>query len=365
MNASINEKRLLEVWELLDRWHQDCGVGAISAEVGNERDASDSYVAGFDDLNRSIPVDANSRYLIASPTKPFIAVAAMILVEKGQQQVSDRVSKYIPAFADQGKSEIRIAHLLTHTSGLPDMLPNNVDLRKAKAPLSEYQKHTNTVDLVHSPGTRVHYQSMGILTLSSVLEVITSVSMPEFLATEIFSPLHMSMTSLGVSDECLRSARPPVDAMVEHVAGHDDWGWNGDYWRKLGAPWGGLISTSSDMGLFCRHVLRILSGEQGILSKSSMRAMTSNQLVGSPKLQAGTSEAYPWGYGWQLNWPNHPRGFGSVLPPNAFGHWGATGTLVWIDPTKSVYGVVLTNEPMGLENRRQIQFANMSRLAWD
>ncbi len=365
MDSSINEQRLLNVWDLLDHWHDVSGVRAISAEVGNEHGASGSYFNGYDDIQQSRPVDDKSRFLIASPTKPFIAIAAMMLVEKGQLQLSDRVSKYIPAFAGQGKADIRVAHLLTHTSGLPDMLPNNVELRKAKASLSEYQKFTNEVDLVHTPGTRVHYQSMGILTLSSIIEVITSIPTSRLLADEIFSPLQMTSTSLGVTDDCLRSTRPPVDSMVEHEEGHDDWGWNSDYWRKLGAPWGGLISTSSDLGLFCRHVLRILGGEQGVFSISSMRAMTSNQLCGFPNLKAGTRAALPWGYGWQLNWPNHPRGFGSILPPSAFGHWGATGTLVWIDPTKSVYGVVLTNEPMGQENRRQIQFANLGRLAWD
>ena len=93
--------------------------------------------------------------------------------------------------------------------------------------------------------------------------------------------------------------------------------------------------------------------------------MASNQLSSFPQLRPGTCESVPWGYGWQLNWPNHPRGFGAILPKSAFGHWGATGTLVWIDPSKSVYGVILTNEPLGAEDRRQIKFANLCRLAWD
>lgn len=365
MGTSINESRLLDLWNLLDHWNVEAGVRAIAAETGNENGVSGNYYVGHDDTRRLIPVDDQSRFLIASPTKPFVAVAAMILVEKGLLQVSDRVSKYIPSFGSDRKAGIRVANLLTHTSGLPDMLPNNLDLRRNKAPLSEYQKHTNTVELVHDPGTRVHYQSMGILTLSSIIEVITTVSTAEFLASEIFSPLQMSNTSLGATDDCINSMRPPVDSMVEHIEGHDDWGWNSEYWRKLGAPWGGLISTSSDIGIFCRHLLSILAGERGILSSSTVRAMTTNQLRGLPKLRPGTCESVPWGYGWQLNWPNHPRGFGSILPKSAFGHWGATGTLVWIDPVKSVYGVILTNEPIESEDRRQIKFANLSRLAWD
>ena len=55
----------------------------------------------------------------------------MLLVEEGIIRTSDLVSKYIPEFGVGIKAEIRIAHLLTHTSGLPDMLPNNIELRQA------------------------------------------------------------------------------------------------------------------------------------------------------------------------------------------------------------------------------------------
>ena len=63
-------------------------------------------------------------------------------------------------------------------------------------------------------------------------------------------------------------------------------------------------------------------------------------------------------------WPGHPRGFGSLLSPQCYGHWGATGTMVWIDPDRAAWGVVLTTEPVGSEARRQIAFGDLSRLVW-
>ncbi|MBA61964.1 MAG: hypothetical protein CMJ76_06305 [Planctomycetaceae bacterium] len=365
MTRDVNTDRLELVWDRLNHWHHHDGVRAISAETGSADGVAGDYYCGFDDISGKILVNRDSRFLIASPTKPFIACAVMMLVEQGELKVSDRVSRYLPEFGKGDKSHIRIAHLLTHTSGLPDMLPNNLELRKERAPLSEYQKYANKVDLVCPPGTRVHYQSMGILTLSTIIEAIISNPTSEFLAERIFEPLKMNATMLGATDECLLSHKPPVDSMVEETEGHDQWGWNSRYWRMLGAPWGGLISTSADLGTFCRHLLGIHQGHRGIISPATLLSMTTNQLGTFPKVPIAIANSLPWGYGWQLNWPNHPRGFGSILPPESYGHWGATGTLIWIDPTCKAYGVVLTNEPMELEGRRQIEFANLSRIFWD
>ena len=177
----------------------------------------------------------------------------------------------------------------------------------------------------------------------------------------------MHNTALGIPDSWEQADPMPNQVCVEvdDAEGATDWGWNSLYWRKLAAPWGGLLSTATDLGIFCRHLLQIHNGSHGILHPMTLQAMTRNQICSLPHLPVGTANSTPWGLGWQLNWPTHPRGFGSILPPSAFGHWGATGTLVWLDPTRGVYGVVLTSKPIDLENRRQIAFANLSRTAWD
>jgi CubicO group peptidase (beta-lactamase class C family) len=358
--------RLNTTWQVLQQWNTDGHCRAISAETGSADGETYSFAAGQLAADDTTPVSEHSIFLIASPTKPFAATAVMILVEQGRLQLDHLVSRYLPEFHGGGKESIRVVHLLTHTSGLPDMLPNNVELRKAHAPLSEFMKHVCGVELVAKPGTRVHYQSKGILTLAVILEKIAGCSLADYLAEHIFTPLRMSDTALGIpelweSDGHLqRMAWSQVDDQPEAT----DWGWNSLYWRKLGAPWGGLLSTAADLGRFCRHLLQIHRGEEGILAPQALRAMTTNQLTNLPDLTESAFRATPWGLGWQLNWPGHPRGFGSLLPVESYGHWGATGTMVWLDPTRGVYGVVLTTEPIEMENRRQIAFGNMSSLIW-
>ena len=360
---SFNANKLLLAWETLQHWVDNKEVRAIAAQTGDSGGASESFYAGTDDAEGNIPVDHDSTFLIASPTKPFIATAIMLLVDEGIIRTSDLVSKYIPEFGVGAKAEIRIAHLLTHTSGLPDMLPNNIELRQAGATLEEFQDHVNRVELVYAPGTRVHYQSTGILTLSTILSLVTSNSTPEFLSKRIFAPLGMTQTWLGCPTEVLKSDRPPVASMVESQDGHETWGWNSDYWRTLGAPWGGLISSVDDLGQFCAHLLLVLEGGDGIISRSTLRAMTSNQLEGFRKLRSGTSSAI-LGVRLATKLAQSSTWLQTILPAETFRHWGTNRDVI-NDPTRGEYGVILTNEPMGLEDRRQITFANMVRLAWD
>jgi CubicO group peptidase (beta-lactamase class C family) len=80
---------------------------------------------------------ADAVFLIASLTKPMTATALMILLDRREISLSDPVQRYIPEFRGDGRELVLIKHLLTHTSGLPDMLPEDQDLRKRHAPLTE------------------------------------------------------------------------------------------------------------------------------------------------------------------------------------------------------------------------------------
>src|SRR4051812_34923486 len=108
-------------------------------------------------------------FLIASITKPVTVTAAMMLVERGLIALEEKVSAYVPAFAAKNKGEVQVRHRMPHTSGLPDMLPDNEKLRRAHKPLSAFVEGTCQVELAFPPGTRVSYQSMGTLMLAEVV----------------------------------------------------------------------------------------------------------------------------------------------------------------------------------------------------
>jgi beta-lactamase class C len=68
---------------------------------------------------------ADAIFLLASISKPMTATGLMVLMDRGELRMSDKVMKFIPEFSEGDRSEITIQQLLTHTSGLPDQLPEN------------------------------------------------------------------------------------------------------------------------------------------------------------------------------------------------------------------------------------------------
>src|SRR5437763_6305135 len=135
-------------------------------------------------------------FLLASISKPMTASTVMLLSDRKQLTLDDPVQKFIPEFRGGEKDRILIRHLLTHTSGLPDMLPDNDALRKRHAPLKDFVAATCAVPLLYSPGTSVKYQSMGVLLAAEIVERVTTRSLPAFLRDEIYLPLGMKETSL-------------------------------------------------------------------------------------------------------------------------------------------------------------------------
>jgi CubicO group peptidase (beta-lactamase class C family) len=269
-------------------------------------------------------------FLIASITKPMTASAVMILSERKALSITDPVGKFIPEFRGEGRERINIRHLLTHTSGLPDMLPENEALRKRHAPLKEFVAATCRTPLLFAPGAKVSYQSMGILLAADIVERITKRSLPDFLRDELYGPLGMKDTSLGLGG---RKIADTMQCEVEETG----WDWNSAYWRNLGAPWGGAHSTAADID----RLLREFGHASGrVLTSATAAAMTTNQTSGLNK---------PWGLGWALR-----DGFGKRSSPRTFGHSGSTGTLAWFDPQRDTSFVLLTTRPAAISGPRLI-----------
>ncbi len=300
-------------------------------------------------------------FLVASITKPIVACGALLLLERGRLALDDRVTEFIPEFGQQDKTGVTIRHLLTHTSGLPDMLPNNQELREQHAPVADFVANTCGVKLDFPSGHRVQYQSMGFAILGEVIARVTGSPCPQFLKDEFFDPLEMNDTALGAPDTWFEGPHPRVDRIAELRVPDEqqemlDWNWNSRYWRQLGVPWGGLLTTPRDLGNFSSMMLnRGQFKGNSILSPASVLAATRNQLTAMKNLPEEERRCKPWGLGWRLNWSGHSANFGDLLGPSSYGHWGATGTVLWIDPATETLAIFLTTlpqEPRGVHLTR-------------
>ncbi|MBI1895231.1 MAG: beta-lactamase family protein [Acidobacteria bacterium] len=293
---------------------------------------------GFGKLSRkpdAPAVTADSVFLLASITKPVTACALMLLVERGRLSLQEPVSRHIPEFTGGGRENVRVRDLLAHTSGLPDMLPENTGLRRAHAPLAEFVRRTCKTPLLYEPGTSFRYQSMGVLLAGEIVERITRMRLRDFEKKEIFEPLGMNQSALGMGPWRVEDT---VTAWVSPQADPKDterFGPNSLYWRDMGHPWGGMHSTTRDIAVLLQTFLNGgVYGGKRVFSSATVKTMTSDQ---NPNLQA------PWGLGWALGRSTVWNFFGPQASAATFGHAGATGTVAWADPQTQVVCVILTD----------------------
>jgi CubicO group peptidase (beta-lactamase class C family) len=273
-------------------------------------------------------------FLLGSISKPITVAALMTQYDQGKFRLDDPVRKFLPEFAGAARERITVRHLLTHVSGLPDQLPENNSLRKRNAPLAEFVAAAVRTPLLFAPGSRYEYSSMAILLAAEVARRISGAELPAFVEQSIFRPLDMKHSALGLGRFPLEATMrcQAENAAPESGAGDPtarEWDWNSPYWRKLGAPWGGVHASAPDLA---RFFAEFLHREGKALRPETARLMIRNH----------NPDGLP------------PRGLGFAIGARAgspgcseatFGHGGSTGTLAWADLRSETICVVLTTLP--------------------
>jgi CubicO group peptidase (beta-lactamase class C family) len=286
------------------------------------------------------PIRSDAMFYMASVTKPVICLAAMLLVERGRLNLSDKVTRYLPEFTGKGKESAQVLHLLTHTSGLPDELPNNTELRREHAPLKKFIERSLEAELLFKPGLRQSYSSSAILLVAEIIQRLSGKSIREFVRREVIEPLGLKSTGLGSQgfdrERLVRATLPDYQK--------ESFGWNSRYWQEFGSPAGGLFSTPADFAVLC--ALMLGGGKWGkvrLLSPAAVRMMTSNRLDDLPDLPEPVRRTRPWGLGWRLNHLGTPDSWGDLLSRKVFGHTGSVSNVVWMDPETQGFCIVFTN----------------------
>lgn len=332
--ALLDEVKLNAASAHIQKWVDDGTLRAASLTV---RRGGAGVAQGFGEAK-----DPNTIFLLASITKPMTAVGMMVLADRGELKLEDPVHRFIPEFSEGDRKDITIKDILSHTSGLPDQLPENVELRKRLAPLEEFVQLAIKTPLLFKPGTEMKYQSMGLLLASEVAQRITKMPFRDFLKEVVFSPLGMNHTALGVGDfKIAETAQSQVDQSPALYGGGDNssWDWNSQYWRDLGAPWGGAHSTGADLTKLLDY---FLDPDERVLKPATAQSMIVNHNQGLNK---------PWGIGFAVE----PGSFAKGCSDRTYGHSGATGTLFWADPATKLTFVMLTTLPSNVSQEPLIK----------
>jgi CubicO group peptidase (beta-lactamase class C family) len=317
---------------------------------------------GTMDSARTEAMRVDAVFRIYSMTKPVTTVAIMQLYERGKLKLDDPVSKYIPEFAGtqvfvSGSTAaptvrapdrpITIAQLLTHTSGLTygvfgntpvDSLYQRSGILSSALSIDSMAARLARLPLLFQPGTRWNY-SVAIDVLGRVVEVASGTTFDRYLASEIFAPLRMEMTSFHATPAMtgrMTTLYAPVGATGLRASspllssGYRDQGR-----AYLGGQ--GLLSTIPDYLRFAQMLLNggELDGKR-VLKRETVALMMKNELPPELTPLPGQRD-YGFGYGGAVR-------VDSTRPtPEAVGtfRWsGFASTYFWIDPKNDLIGMV-------------------------
>ena len=303
-------------------------------------------------------------YDLASLTKPLVTgLLCARRVERGELSLDRPVAAYLPEFARADKEAITIRQLLTHASGLPAWRP----LR----PLTSGRRERTlaavaALELEHAPGARVLYSDLGFVTLGLLLERLAGASIAELARAEIIGPLALRRTFYNPAQSfqtevaaCELAGNAYEREMCRQDEGTRAAADEADAWRAS-VIWGEVHDGNA-------HFLGGVAGHAGLFSTARETFLLAEQFLAarSALLDAGTCALFRTdmteglnearSFAWQLA-ATPDSTAGPLLPPDAFGHLGFTGTSCWLDPARARVFILLTNRT----HTRTFPFVNIN-----
>lgn len=309
-----------------------------------------------------IPATLDTIYDLASLTKPLITgLLSARHIGTGELSLGSAVSEFLPEFKRPEKQAITIAHLLTHSSGLPAWRPLYI-LAEGK-PENALATIAN-VPLDYAPSTRVIYSDLGFITMGLLLEKLTGKRLAQLAQDQIFAPLKLEHTFFNpeLARQTGIAACETGNAFERNTCAESN---AGEYqnWRQE-IIWGQVHDGNA-------FFLGGAAGHAGLFSSAEETLAIASQFIGKseskseclldPETLALFSRNFTDGLeehrslGWQLA-DTAGSSAGPDLPPNSFGHTGFTGTSCWIDPERQRVFILLTNRT----HSRALPFANIN-----
>jgi CubicO group peptidase (beta-lactamase class C family) len=287
----------------------------------------------------------DTTYDLASLTKVLATTPAlMLLVAEGKLALDQPVCEILPAFAERGKEEISVRHLLAHCSGLRRAY--HADLRERERKSGERLLGTSKgrdsivsrilrSAPVHEPGEASVYGDLSFIVLGEVVSELAQEGLDTFCKRRIYEPLGMTDTGF----------RPiPSTGGRARIAATEDCAWREKVvWGEVHDPnaWAmggvaghaGLFGTVDDALRFAREMLAADRGDSEIFSEPIAREFFGPQ---------GLTDGSDWALGWDTPTPGRSTS-GKYFSPRSIGHTGFTGTSLWIDLERGWIVVLLSN----------------------
>ncbi len=374
MTASTPARGALDLSAAYEQARRIVADGLVPTAVMAVSDASGELGAIAVPGPRDQNVRRDSLYFLASVTKPIVATAVMQLVDEGRLELHDPISKYVPEFSGDGRDAVTVWHVLTHTSGLPDM-DMMLYLKKrltADQALARVCAETPSFE----PGSRYRYASDSFYLLAAAISRLTGLPFAEALRRRVLAPV--GAEDIRFDPRALRSRIVRVhgvgvdNRLVQEVVLR--------FLARATLPGGGLWGSASDLLRFGRSLLPRGSGlAPRILSQAAIDEMTREQTKGifdvredgtprDPRYALGWGKPHPAGLAPSVIDDSSAPDGGEVVrvpaSPSTFTHGGASGTRLWIDPERELVFVFLTNH-WGVSDQAMFSVLREVYTAWD
>jgi CubicO group peptidase (beta-lactamase class C family) len=357
-------------------------------------------VIGKKTLSDPTPMQRDTIFRISSMTKPITAVATMILVEECKLRLDDPVDRWLPELAERkvlkrldaplddivpANRPISVRDLLTFRMGFGQMMapPDAYPILKAAndqqigmgppspattpAP-DEWLRRLGQLPLMHQPGEKWMYNT-GSDVLGVLIARVTGQPFETFLRERIFEPLGMKDTGFSVQEASIdrlatsywtdpASGKPVV---FDEAAG-------GQWSRPPAFPSGaaGLVSTIDDYLAFGQMMLSWgKHGNQRVLSRLTVEAMTTDQLTPEQKAVSGLFPGFFDRMGWGFGVSVITRRDAIAAVPGRYGWDGGLGTSWYSDPKEDMVIIILTQSAWGPLNPPNVDFWTLAYQAID
>lgn len=352
-SAGIDSEKLQKVF---DRAEKEVADGLLpSAQIAV---ACRGKVVGMRTIGtvrhhgREADASDETLYCIFSSTKAITSAAAWLLIQEGKLDIDEVVADIIPEFGSNGKEEIRVEQLFTHTAGFPLAPFPPADFLDRERRLAHFARWR----LNFEPGSRfVYHASSSMYVIADIIEQRSGSSYGDFVRQRIAKPLGLDDLWCGLPDELhgrladiehvgealteadyaeMGMPMPPVTEVTEENLLR----FNESAVRRAGIPGGGGTMTAADLALFYQALLGAVGDETGAplwhpKTMDLAREIRSGDLR-DPVLGKRANRAL--GLIIAGDRDRNYRGFGHTNSPEAFGHAGAGGQLAWADPATGI-----------------------------
>ncbi len=335
-------------------------VAGASALVLHKDQEIYFHTYGYANKENKVPMKRDTIIRLYSMTKPITAAAVMILAERGELDLRDAVSRYIPEFKNQKvwtenglvpvERDSTIWDMLNMTSGItyPDetsepgrqmgsVLRELIARRQRgeKVDTYEYAKAIAGVPLCFQPGALWMYGFSADI-LGVVVEVVSGMRYSEFLRKELFDPLEMVDTGFFVPEEKKDRFAEIYEwkdekELVPFTGSHLGEYFGSDVAFESGGA--GLVSTLEDYSHFASMLLH--KGEykgKRILGRKTVELMTQNHLSEKQRVSCNWDSVLGYGYGCLMRVLINQGLAGTNAPLGEYGWDGWTGNYVIMDP---------------------------------